>query len=386
MSPNGSPRRKKPCAYVVACMPVRLSGKPRPDTRHIWLVRALQGRHPSWVFSGTTAAPVHGLSVSFNELNPPMRAVEQHGRTKHTGIVRRVETSVSDAVVVDGIRVTQLLQTVFDCMRWMSFGEGLAVADSALCRGQTEKGQLIEYILSRSSGVRGAPRAYVCALHADGRAENGGEFLSRAVMLELGFAHPELQVEANAPLYQRRPYRLDFAWKLADGRLISGEYDGSEKYTSSEMLGGRSTVDAFTAERQRESRITALDISVLRFTPQQRCDKDYTRRLLATYGVPWVGVPAGLSSSDTTEQMLAKARQRHREEEWVEEHLEEAFQVQLGSFLTTVATYSLLSASTGSSRDAFDAGIRPARKVSSTLMPMRIRACCHESCMMFDTA
>jgi hypothetical protein len=34
--------------------------------------------------------------------------------------------------------------------------------------------------------------------------------------------------------------------------------------------------------------------------------------------------------------MLAKARQRHREEEWEEEHLEEAFQVQLGSFLTTV--------------------------------------------------
>lgn len=119
---------------------------PGPDTRHIWLVRALQGRHPSLVFSGTTAAPVHGLSVSFNELDPPMRAVEQHGRTKHTGIVRRVETSASDAVIVDGIRVTQLLQTVFDCMRWMSFGEGLAVADSALCRGQTEKDQLIEYI------------------------------------------------------------------------------------------------------------------------------------------------------------------------------------------------------------------------------------------------
>lgn len=36
-------------------------------------------------------------------------------------------------------------------------------------------------------------------MHADGRSENGGESVVRAIILELGFAEPDLQVEIEDP-------------------------------------------------------------------------------------------------------------------------------------------------------------------------------------------
>lgn len=308
----------------------------RPDARHLWLARTLQDKHPSWVFCGTTAALVHGLSVSYYQIDRIMLAVGPHGHSGRIGILQRVETSASNVTAIDGLCVTPILQTVFDCMRWMPFSEGLVVADSALRAGLIERDQLIEYVLSRGSGVRGAAQAYICALHADGRAENGGESLSRATMLELGFARPELQVEVPNPLNPDHPYRLDFAWRLANGQLIGGEHDGFEKYANMEMLAGGSTLDALVAERQRESRIAAAGIRVLRFTARQRCDKAYMWRLLSTYGVPWVGVPEEIASPRTASRLLAKARQRRRNEQWIRDHLQSTFQMQLGNLLVNI--------------------------------------------------
>ena len=36
--------------------------------------------------------------------------------------------------------------------------------------------------------------------YADGRSENGGESIVRGIMIDLGFALPELQVEIEDPL------------------------------------------------------------------------------------------------------------------------------------------------------------------------------------------
>lgn len=308
----------------------------RPNVRHLWLARAQQDRHPTWVFCGITAALIHGLSVSYSQIDRPMLAVGPHGHTERTETVQRVETSTSDAVVVNGLKTTPLLQTVFDCMRWMSFEEGLVVADSAIRTGLAEKGQLIDYVLSQNGGVKGISKAYVCALHADGRAENGGESLSRAVMLELGFACPELQVEIPNPVNSGHLYRLDFAWKLPNGQLLGGEHDGFEKYTNEDMLSGGTTLDSLVAERQRESRIASLGIRVLRFTARQRSDREHMWRLLSAYGVPWIGVPQEISSPRAAAHMLAKARQKRRDEQWIHERIQSACQMQLGSYLVTV--------------------------------------------------
>lgn len=308
----------------------------RTDSRHLWLARALQDKHPSWVFCGTTAALIYGLSVSYYQLNSIMRAVGQNGHARQAGLVRQAKTPNDEVEIVNGLRVTSILQTVFDCMRWMPFAEGLVVADSALRAGLVEKDQLVEYVLSRGRGVKGIAQAYVCALYANGRAENGGESLSRATILELGFACPELQVEVPNPLNSDHPYRLDFAWRLANGRLIGGEHDGFEKYTNEEMLSGGSTLDALVAERQRESRIAAVGISVLRFTARQRRDKEYMWKLLSTYGVPCVGTPEEIASPRAASRLLAKARQRRRDEQWIQNHIQGTFRMQLGSFLVNI--------------------------------------------------
>lgn len=265
-----------------------------------------------------------------------MRAVGRHGHARQTEIVRQLKTPNDDIVIVDGLRVTPILQTVFDCMRWMPFAEGLVVAVSTLRARLVEKDQLIDYILSRESGVRGVPQAYDCAIHADGRAENGGESLSRAIMLELGFACPEPRVEVPNPINPGHPYRLDFAWRLANGQLFGGEHDGLEKYTNDDMLAGRSALDALVTERQRESRISALGIKVLRFTARQRCNAEQMWGLLSAYGVPWVGVPEEISSPKAAARMLAKARRWRREERWIQDRLLDSYQMRLESRLVTI--------------------------------------------------
>ncbi|WP_175578348.1 hypothetical protein [Bifidobacterium jacchi] len=51
-------------------------------------------------------------------------------------------------------------------------------------------------------------------------------------MIELGFATPTLQVEFDNLDNHRVPYHVDFCWKLADGRVIVAEFDGTRQRNS----------------------------------------------------------------------------------------------------------------------------------------------------------
>ena len=61
-------------------------------------------------------------------------------------------------------------------------------------------------------------------------SENGGESLMRGQITELSFGIPLLQVQFMNPDNPAMSYRVDFCWKLADGRIIVAEYDGMAKY------------------------------------------------------------------------------------------------------------------------------------------------------------
>ncbi|MFZ2756017.1 MAG: hypothetical protein WAY93_04025, partial [Atopobiaceae bacterium] len=131
-------------------------------------------------------------------------------------------------------------------------------------------------------GIRQARRV---ASLADGRAENGGESIARATMVELGFALPELQAEFRDPV-GGNAYRVDFLWSLPGGQQVAGELDGREKYVNPSMTGGRTPVEVLTAERRRESRLTACGVKVLRFSLPEVLDHPYFARLLEAYGIP----------------------------------------------------------------------------------------------------
>lgn len=280
-----------------------------PDSRQLWMMRALQTKHPDWTFCGVSAALAYGLTVSYRDLHDIWVAARPNGRVRRFASMRQMVSDTTAAKVVGGIRVTSIERTLLDCARTVSFADGLAIVDCALRARLVTRKRLLEYVIDMDGRCVRAGRAYVVFLHADRRAESGGESMARAAMLTLGFQAPELQVPVKDPL-DGRTYRLDFCWHLKDGSIVGGEFDGREKYENETMLAGSDTIGAFMNERQRESRVTAGGIRILRFSYVQMRSREYFERLLASYGVPRGRVPRGIASDRAAASLLTEARRR----------------------------------------------------------------------------
>lgn len=187
---------------------------------------------------------------------------------------------------VNGVRVTPPGRTVADCLRWTDFPHGLGIADSALRVGVAGRAEL-EGILGRAPGqLRGRDLARTTLSWADPRSESGGESISRARMIQLGYVCPELQVEVPRVVEEGRPYRADFCWVRADGRVILGELDGDGKYMEEELMGGRSIDEVLSDENIRGSRFTLYDVAMMRFRFGDTVDPARFSRILDEYGVP----------------------------------------------------------------------------------------------------
>lgn len=263
-----------------------------PLQRHVHLARALAERHPDWTFCGPTAAALQGLSPSFETL----RTMHIVGRSSHAARqdtraampLQRHELSSPDTETVNGIRMTSPSRTAFDCMRRLSFSNGLAIADATIRRLSWSAQDLMDYVkdIGRTGSSRGTAHALVTASYADGGAESGGESIARATIIRLGYELPLLQLGLTDPLDGSHSYRVDFAWPLNGGGLLAGELDGKKKYKDPEMTHGREVADIVYEEKMRESHISALGITVMRLsfsdvTQPQRLDD-----ILTTYKVP----------------------------------------------------------------------------------------------------
>ena len=270
-----------PHLYVRPDLWRRLTASER--TRH--LIVGLARLHPNWTFCGTSAAVMHGLSVS-ESIQRPLEIAATSRTTEYPScdVIRRYENDVRSVRVSD-VNVTPVDRTVLDCARWLPFREGLAVADSSLRLGLLDAAQLQSYVCTTGAGLRGVGRARLVASLADPRPENGMESIARATMYELGYALPDLQVPLSDPMDPRRVLRVDFMWVLPDGTVIIGELDGGEKYKNPSMNGGSPLV-ALRGERRRESRITIDRPKIVRFSPEEVKDVAYFDRLLETFGVP----------------------------------------------------------------------------------------------------
>lgn len=261
------------------------------DSRVLFLVRGLQEAHPDWVFCGPTAALVWGLDVSFSLLDRVHLAVTPQGRGSDRGLVMRhgvlaPEATSGQIEEVGGVRVTPPKRTVFDCLRWTDFPRGLGIADSALRTGVASRSDLEAFFMGTSPRLRGRDLALSTLSWADGRSENGGESIVRGRMLLLGYVCPELQVEVPRVVETGRPYRVDFCWVRADGRVILSELDGDGKYVEEELMGGRGIDEVLSDENIRGSRFTLYDVSMLRFRFKDTNDPVVFSALLDEYGVP----------------------------------------------------------------------------------------------------
>ena len=189
--------------------------------RYLHRVRALAQKHPDWTFCSYTAAVVYGLSVSYANLTHIHIAVMPTPGSKivRHRYVRRTKASQMD------IAVTDIDQTIADCLVDASFVEGLIIADSVLHEQLMSKQHLIATIDKLGLNRRGVVTARRVAQCADGLSESGGESKARALMIERGWQVPELQVELFDPVEPGKPYRVDYLWRVGDG-LIIGEFDG----------------------------------------------------------------------------------------------------------------------------------------------------------------
>ena len=251
-------------------------------------VKTLARKHPTWVFCAFSAAIVHGIDVSHALLGRVHRAVPLNGHRRASEHLAHHVISHEPVTVAEGVRVTSLARTIFDCLRLATFAEGLGIVDSAINRALIEKNRLCAYALA-TRGYTNVEQARKTISFADGRAENGGESYARAVMIDAGFQMPELQVEVLEPIDGLTSSRVDFRWVLPDGKVVLGELDGTGKYLTDRTGARRATKDVvkqYSDERLRESHLNLTGATVVRFSFDNVKNTDYFIKLLSEAGVP----------------------------------------------------------------------------------------------------
>lgn len=254
-----------------------------PVARYRWRMNAVASALPGCVFCRESAALLHGLFISYANLQRIHIATSKKEHSASSRLVTRHIVEGDDVATIDGVSATSLLRTSFDCMRAYEFPDALAIADSALRVG-AEKRELVGYV-NGMHNFRGSSMARWAAEFADPRPENGGESVARAMMIRLGYELPDLQHPIKDSL-SGKDYRADFYWELADGSKVAGELDGDQKYTNPAYMGGRTLERVILDERRRESRITLEVDRVCRFSPDDVRDPQFFMRLLDDFGVP----------------------------------------------------------------------------------------------------
>ena len=264
----------------------------KPDVIALRTIRTLAEQHPNWIFCSFSAGLVQQLEVGYENVklihvidmgNKPTKSTRHIVRHRTKGPVR--------TRVVDGVTVTAPEVTAIDCMLECDFERALAIADSAL-RNQGLGQEQLKSELKKRSQSRAASMASAAIKYADPAAENGGESIVRAIIIKQGFMLPQLQVEIENKV-EGGIYRADYYWDLAElGKgIVAGELDGLVKYEDPEMMGGRDTAEVLADERRRESRISANDVKVMRFSLKDARSTESFVNLLNTYGIPRVTVP-----------------------------------------------------------------------------------------------
>lgn len=258
----------------------------KPAVRPYQLLRSLAHKHPSWLFCSYSAACIHGLPASLKLLDCIHLATGKDSHSGAHGYIVRHKLDHPQTTRIAGASVTTLEQTVVDCLCQAPFPDGLAIADAAARMLNMSNAELDELLRTRGRCRRGIVKARETARYADARSESGGESIARALMISLGFAIPDLQVDIPDPTRPGKQFTVDYYWVLPDGRIIVGEFDGADKYTLFSTNVTESVLRSMMRERQRESRLTLACDGVVQFSYPDLMNPEAFARLLSSYGIP----------------------------------------------------------------------------------------------------
>lgn len=269
-------------------IPVEYWNELSPEDRTLHVARGFAAWHPKWVFGGNVAAAIHGFDGSWSMHDGTVTVISPFSEKYHPmSKVKRmcIPSEVVSTQQIDGVTVLDKLLTVLTCAIRYDFPIALAVVDAALRQGMSRE-ELLE-ACSRWNGIFW--HAANVIRYGDARSENGGESYCRAVMIENGFAQPQLQTEIIDSVTGNK-YRADYLWRLHNGRTVIGEFDGTEKYVNPSMNDRQDIREVVRKEREREDALRRSGITdIVRFNYQEVVERDPFIHKLADAGVPRYG-------------------------------------------------------------------------------------------------
>ncbi|QSY58897.1 hypothetical protein BLI708_10815 [Bifidobacterium imperatoris] len=258
-----------------------------PPDQTLHIAKALAIAHPNWVFGGLVAASAYGFehqwclhdgSVSIMTQNHGSE--QRHPRLKRVYMPQASSLAMRDSVT--GLLLAPPAHTLIECARTYDFRFALPFFDSAFAQGISS-----EQVLTACSTLRtDCTPIFRLLQQANSRSENGGESLMRGTIYEEQFVMPRIQVPVKDPQTGTN-YRVDFVWRLDDGRIIVAEYDGTEKYINPDMTNNRSIQQVVAKERERDAglhRAGASDVVHLSFS--EVYDRIPLRIKLLKAGIP----------------------------------------------------------------------------------------------------
>ncbi|PJM77816.1 type IV toxin-antitoxin system AbiEi family antitoxin [Bifidobacterium felsineum] len=230
------------------------------EQQSLHVIRGLAYRHPSWVFTGLSAACLYGVqhSRSLHDGKVYVASTGGIGGADESHLVRVYMNQIPQRMV-QGIRLVSPARMILDCAGY-PFVHALAIIDSTLRMGLTSCEEIEALSLQSVCDERSVKRL---VRYADAGSENGGESLFRGMLIERNYAEPLLQVEFGNPDNPAMPYRVDFCWKLADGRIIVAEYDGMAKYADATNKNRASLQAKLDYERRREQHLKAQKVTAI---------------------------------------------------------------------------------------------------------------------------
>ena len=238
------------------------------------------------IFARHSAASVFGIPTI--GLDQPVRALtlKNDGGRSRAGVSRHFAVRAGLQVVRwEGLLVTDRIRTVLDLAAFCPFAEAVVPLDHvlrpdpvrqlpALSKAELEEGLGSVYSAAAARRIRTA------IAFADPASGSAGESWSRALIHVAGFEAPVLQhrfTDASGLVGY-----ADFYWKRS---RVVGEFDGEEKYVKDAYLKGLTASQAVVAEKNRENRIRALGIDVVRWDWTDLKVSGALERKLAAAGV-----------------------------------------------------------------------------------------------------
>lgn len=253
--------------------------------RIIWSLRSVCRRYQGIVLCGPSAAAVHGFTTSLKTQRYVHIAVSKRSQAgRHGFIFAHYYKDPPPTCEIDGMLVTDAMQTMMDCGRTLDFVNAFEICSMGLRKcGFANKA--LQGFVGRKRRLWGIIRARFVAECADPLCENGGEAVAVATIIELGYKQPQTQVTFTSPL-DGREIRGDFCWERDDGSLVVGELDGRRKYTDPAMTNGAEISEVIMREKDRESELNMLQILVVRFQMEHVRKREPLRQRLEASRIP----------------------------------------------------------------------------------------------------